>query len=80
MNLSEDILFCAFRYALGRMTHAVSTVAEEIILHAPKIHRNTRDMMAKEIREALAKNQAGMDMDRKQWEAVLAKLNELETE
>lgn len=42
MNLSEDILFYAFRYALGRMTYAVSTVADEIILHAHEIDRKTR--------------------------------------
>lgn len=80
MSYNEDILFYAFRYTLGRMTYAVSTVAQEIILHAPEIHRKTRDTMTKEIRKALAEDTAGMEMDRKQWEAVLAKLNELETE
>ena len=79
MNLSEDVLFYAFRYTLGRMTYAVHTVASEIITHAHELHPKTRDTMTKEIRKALAEDGAGMDMDRKQWEAVLAKLNEIET-
>jgi len=79
MNLSEDILFYAFRYTLGRMTYAVSTVAQEIILHAHELHPRTRDTMIMEIRKAIAYNVAGMDVDRKQWEEVLAKLNEIET-
>lgn len=80
MNLSEDILFYAFRYTLGRMTYAVSTVADAIIQHAHEIHPKTRDTMTWEIRRALNYDGAGMDMDRKEWERVLAKLNELEAE
>lgn len=74
MNLSSDILFYAFRYTLGRMTDAVHTVAQEIISNASDIPAKDRDTMIKEITEALDKDQAGMDMDRKQWEAVRREL------
>lgn len=76
MNLSEDILFYAFRYTLGRMTYAVSTVADEIIRHAHEINGKTRLTMIKEITAAIEKGQAGMDMDVKTWESVVAKLQE----
>lgn len=76
MNLSEDILFYAFRYALGRMTYAVSTVADEIILHAHEIDRKTRLTMIKEITAAIEKGQAGMDTDVETWKSVVAELQE----
>jgi len=78
MNLSEDILFYAFRYALGRMTYAVSTVADEIIQHAHELDPKIRHIMITDIQKAITENAAGMEMDRKDWERVLAKLNELE--
>jgi len=76
MNLSGDILFYAFRYALGRMTYAVHDVASEIIRHAKDIPEGERNNMIREIKEALEKDQAGMDMDRKQWEKVLHELQQ----
>lgn len=78
MQLSEDILFWAFRYALGRMTYAVGDVANEIIRHASEISPQTRGLMTKEIREALGSNRAGMSMDVTEWNKVLARLNELD--
>lgn len=71
MNLPEDILFYAFRYALGRMTYAVNEVATEIIRHADKLHENIKGLMIREIEEAIAKGQAGMAMDVNRWEEVL---------
>lgn len=79
MNISEDILFYAFRYALGRMTYAVNDVAQAIIQNASNLHHSTRNLMAKEIREAIHDGHAGMDMDIKQWNQVLAELNKRET-
>jgi hypothetical protein len=70
MNLPSDILFYAFRYALGRMTYAVHDVAAEIIRHASSMPPKDRITMIKEITAAIDKGEAGMDMDRRQWEAV----------
>lgn len=76
MNLSEDILFYAFRYTLGRMTYAVSTVADEIIRNAASIGRNTRFIMIEEINKALRDDDAGMECDRRSWERVMKALQD----
>lgn len=78
MNLPPDILFYAFRYALGRMTYAVHDVAAEIIRHADSIPPKDRLTMIKEITEAIDKGHAGMDMDRRQWQAVRDALQKVE--
>lgn len=78
MNLPPDILFYAFRYALGRMTYVVHDVASEIIRNASAIPSKDRLTMIKEITVALDKDQAGMDMDRKEWEAVRNTLQQVE--
>lgn len=68
MKLDQEIvLSCAFRYALGRMTYVVDSVAGEIernvaILPARDLHR-----YIKEIGEAIAEDRAGMNMDIKRW-------------
>lgn len=77
MNLSSDILFYAFRYALGRMTYAVSDVANEIIRNAKEIPRADRCNMINEITEALDSDGAGMELDRQNWEKVRKVLQHL---
>lgn len=74
MKYSEDILFWAFRYALGRMTYCVADVAEALIINAPHIQRRNRDQIIREINEAIMRNQAGMDMDVQRWREVIAAL------
>lgn len=70
----EDILFYAFRYALGRMTYAVADVASEIRAHNPTLSNKTRALIIKEIKEAEAADGLGMDMDRKEWLKTLTVL------
>lgn len=74
-QVPEDILFYAFRYALGRMTYAVAGVASEIRAHNPTLTKKTRALIIKEIKEAYKADGLGMDMDRKEW---LKTLNILE--
>lgn len=76
MNLHSDILFYAFRYALGRTTYAVHDVAAEIIQHAKDIPESAMNNMIQEITEALEKDQAGKYMHREQWEKVLHELQQ----
>lgn len=63
----EIVLSCAFRYALGRMTYVVDSVAGEIennILDIPeKDLRRYRD----EIDKAIKDSDSGMDMDVNRW-------------
>lgn len=65
--VDDGVLFCAFRYALGRRTYVVSEVCEAITQNTGAIQRKLRNLMIKEITEAIDGNHAGDDMDIKQW-------------
>lgn len=67
LALSEDILFYAFRYALGRMTYAVEHVAEALIANAPRLSPRLRDLVLKEIDACPS---LGMEADRRPWRRV----------
>jgi hypothetical protein len=71
MNLDEEILFYAFRYTLGRMTYAVSTVSDCIIKNWDELSTNKQTLIQKEIIEAINSDNVGMDMDRIAWERIL---------
>ena len=80
LTLDEDItLGCAFRYALGRMTYVVDSVANEIERHAETMERKTRLRIIREIQEALDEKKAGMDMDAKRWNECKYVLLRVET-
>lgn len=74
MKYNEDILFWAFRYALGRMTYCVADVAEAIIVNAPYLQKKTRYQIIREITDAIMRKQAGIDMDVERWREVVAAL------
>lgn len=69
--VTQDTLFWAFRYALGRRTGVPSTVVTELInlwgelseLHQLQIHR--------EITEAIEGNHAGDNCDIEEWNKIL---------
>jgi hypothetical protein len=67
----EQILVCAFRYALGRAT--LVTLEARIWLetwwHILKPH--TRKQIQDEIREAIEKGKAGEPMDVEAWKEIL---------
>ncbi len=75
----DTIVFCAFRYALGRKTYVVSEVVEEIIKRLPEITEQTKMQMSDEIFRAITSQKAGMDIDVAEWlklkEAVEENLN-----
>lgn len=58
-KMDSDIIFYAFRYALGRMSCAVSSVSSYIEENLEIIHTEDKKMMIKEIREAIIKGHAG---------------------
>jgi hypothetical protein len=74
-NYDEDILIYAFRYALGRMTYAVSTVANEIKRRAADLSPKAKALIVKEITEAESDNRLGMKMDAEYWREVRALLD-----
>jgi len=65
--MNENILFYAFRYALGRMTYAVGEVANEIIRRAPDLSPGVRGAMIRDIDEAYSENRLGMEFDKSKW-------------
>lgn len=68
MTLDQDITIgCAFRYALGRRTYVVDSVANEIERNVNEISEKTRKRIIVEINEAIWSGNAGADMDVKRW-------------
>lgn len=68
MTLNEEIvLTCAFRYALGRMTYVVDSVASEIERNASILPTKDLHLYEREIKEAIAEERTGMDMDTQRW-------------
>ena len=72
-DCNQDILlFCAFRYALGRQTYVVSTVADIIKANWDHMSQGRRDMFRKEIEEAIEKGYAGsVNIDVPEWLSVI---------
>jgi hypothetical protein len=71
-NLDWDIiLFCAFRYALGRRTYVVGTVINAIISEWDHMPDVTRQKFISEIKDAISKDQAGDKWDAEDWTRIL---------
>jgi len=64
------LLNCAFRYALGRQTYVVGVIVEKLIHDYPLINIHDRKRIAEEIEEAIRDNNAGHDMDVREWKRV----------
>ena len=56
LAVPEGILFCAFRYALGRKTYVVEEVASELRAHRKSLTTKTRTQIVDEISEWLSRN------------------------
>lgn len=66
----------AFRYGLGRRSYAVGMIADAVIRHRRHLEPQTRDRLIAEIDEAIARGEAGMDCDVRNWQRVRAALTE----
>src|SRR5690554_4743413 len=67
----EIVLFCAFRYALGRMTYVVGSVCSELKAHYNILPNSFKQTTAKEIQEYQnTHGLAGMDFDNYEWNKV----------
>lgn len=71
-----DLMVCAFRYALGRRTYIVSTIADLIVKYKGRLDANDIEVITRDIKRALETNNYGMEMDRVEWEKVLKVLTE----
>jgi hypothetical protein len=72
-DVNQDILlFCAFRYALGRQSYVVSTIADIIRANWDHMPQSRRNMFRKEIEEAVEKGYAGsVNIDVPCWLSIL---------
>lgn len=73
LTVDEDILFYAFRYALGRKSHASSTVAHNIAQNLSKMKDADIKAYVREIEEC---QDYGMEIDKQQWLILRNKLVE----
>lgn len=67
IEVPEDVLFWAFRYALGRPMAAVASVVHALVKHAPQMTGEAREMIAREIEVGKIKHGLGIDEDRLEW-------------
>jgi hypothetical protein len=68
ITLDQDITIgCAFRYALGRRTYVIDSVASEIERQVDEISTKTLARFVREIGDAIDNKSAGMDMDERRW-------------
>lgn len=65
------IVLSAFRYALGRMTYIPSVVVSFIKDNWGLLDRRAQETIHKEIKDAIERNEAGMDIDQQEWEKLL---------
>ena len=70
----DSLLFCSFRYALGRSTYITSVVSELIRDYKSALEDNTVRLIQKEIDSAIAHKRAGMDMDVQEWKKLSEEL------
>ena len=71
LNCNEDILFWAFRYALGRATYCTDDVQSCLAENWGKLSVATQNLIKREIMEADRLDTIGMEMDRVGWLRLL---------
>lgn len=63
----QIVITCAFRYALGRMTYVVDSVATTIEAMVTELDTNGLGLIEREIEAAIKDGTIGMDMDQQRW-------------
>lgn len=79
MSNEEQILICAVRYALGRMSYVVGDVCNYVALKQPELSRNCISIIIRDIEEELKRyhdvgQTLGMECDERTWLRLLEKL------
>jgi len=70
-EVDENIIMYSFRYCLGRMTYAVSEMVGILINNWDNLKKHTQEQIQSEIKEAIKRENAGMECDVKEWEKIL---------
>ena len=79
MSNEEQILICAVRYALGRMSYIVGIVAEYVALRKQELSKECINIIIRDIEEELERyhkcgQTLGMECDERTWVWVLERL------
>lgn len=76
MNISNDkqrhLIIFAFRYALGRATYASQVMVEIISAVWSDLDKFEKELIQREVEQAIKTDRAGMDVDVKEWEKLLS--------
>jgi hypothetical protein len=81
MEINESIIVYATRYALGRITYAVSDVCRYIQYYIKELSENCIDILIRDIEDDIKYwndmgRTCGMECDEKQWRELLELLKE----
>lgn len=68
---TEDVVFFAFRYALGRRTGAVTLLVSYLKNHWSRISINTQEQIKREIKQAIDYDNAGAECDVESWQEII---------
>ena len=79
----EQILICAVRYALGRMSYIVGTVCDYVKSKRNEISDNCKNIIIKDIEESVEYHHrinrtVGMECDEREWINLLNLLKEMD--
>lgn len=81
MKCDPIVLFCAFRYALGRATYVVSNVAGEIHRNWDEMSHGQRQNFVKEILEYKKKHgKIGHQIDEEEWMSIVERFRKEQNE
>lgn len=80
-SVAASVLVYAARYALGRMSGAASDVEYAVAANLDVLRRDhgCREAMIRDIEEAQAEDNLGMDCDRECWMRTLGRLQSART-
>jgi len=76
MNNMElnDLMVCAFRYALGRRSYITYTISDLLVRHKDKLFVQSKESILKDIQRAFDTNNYGMEMDKEVWQKLKEEL------
>ena len=79
MSHEEQILICAVRYALGRMSYIVGVIAEYVAVKQPGLSKECINIIIRDIEEELKRYHdagqfLGMECDERTWLRLLERL------
>lgn len=70
-HIAEQWLLLSFRYALGRKTYVTDECKDWLIEYWDLLRAGYQKQVQQDIRYAIERNEAGMEMDEDCWKEIL---------